>query len=323
MENEFENPLKSSVTNSWVLLLALVLISFGGLLFIGQVLAWGFVIVVTGSATAYQDLLLNPMGDPDSKWLLMVVQGLNHMGGFLVAPLIFYFTLVKGRFFHDYFRPQANLPMVLLLTVLVSFSFMIVDTFFIEWNESIKLPESMSGLEQWAKALEDSMKELTTYLTKFDSPGYFILAVVVIAVLPGIGEELIFRGLLQNIFLRMNKNPHIAIWLAAFFFSAIHFQFYGFFPRLFLGALFGYLYFWTGNLLVPIVAHFFNNFFSVAALYAYQRGLTDIDPETSEALPLTYIIVFGVLFMVLIVYFKKYVSANKENRENDRMVGSL
>ena len=181
----------------------------------------------------------------------------------------------------------------------------------------------MSGLEQWAKALEDSMKELTTYLTKFDSPGYFILAVVVIAVLPAIGEELIFRGLLQNIFLRMNKNPHIAIWLAAFFFSAIHFQFYGFFPRLFLGALFGYLYFWTGNLLVPIVAHFFNNFFSVAALYAYQRGLTDIDPETSEALPLTYIIVFGVLFMVLIVYFKKYVSANKENRENDRMVGSL
>jgi len=323
MKNEIENPLNPSVTNPWLLLLALVLISFGGLLFIGQVLAWGFVTIISGSATAYQDLLLNPMGDPDTRWLLMVVQGLNHMGGFLIAPLIFYFTLVKGRFFHDFFRPQSNMAMVLVLTVMVSFSFMIVDTFFIEWNESIKLPESLSGLEQWAKALEDSMKELTVYLTKFDSPEYFLLAVVAIAVLPGIGEELVFRGLLQNIFLRMNKNPHIAIWLAAFFFSAIHFQFFGFFPRLLLGALFGYLYYWTGNLLVPIFAHFFNNFFSVLALYAYQKGLTDIDPETAEALPLSYIIVFGVLFIVLIVYFRNYVLANKENRENDSMVGRI
>jgi len=323
MKNEFENPLNSSVTKSWLLLLSLVLISFGGLLFIGQVLAWGFVTIFTGSSTAYQDLLLNPMGDPDTRWLLMVVQGLNHMGGFLIAPLIFYFTLVKGRFFHDFFKPQSNMAMVLVLTVMVSFSFMIVDTFFIEWNESIKLPESLSGLEQWAKALEDSMKELTVYLTKFDSPEYFLLAVVAIAVLPGIGEELVFRGLLQNIFLRMNKNPHIAIWLAAFFFSAIHFQFFGFFPRLLLGALFGYLYYWTGNLLVPIFAHFFNNFFSVLALYAYQKGLTDIDPETAEALPFTYIIVFGVLFIVLIVYFRNYVLTNKENRENDSMVGRI
>lgn len=323
MKNEIENPLYPSATNPWVLLLALTLISIGGLFFIGQVLAWGFVTVITGSTSAYMDLMRNPMADPETRWILMVVQGLNHVGGFLIAPLIFYFTLVKGRFFKDFFRPQANMLMVLLLTLMVSFSFMIVDTIFIEWNESIVLPESLSALEQWARNLEDSMKELTVYLTKFDSAGYFLLAVVVVAVLPGIGEELIFRGLLQNIFLRMNRNPHFAIWLAAFFFSAIHFQFFGFLPRMLLGALFGYLYYWTGNLIVPVVAHFFNNFFSLLALYAYQKGLTDIDPETAEALPMTYIIAFGVLFIVLIVYFKNYVSTHKENMEDDRMVGSL
>ncbi len=320
MTNNIENPLASSPSKPWVLLLSLTGIIIGGLLFIGPALAWIFVTVVTGDTSAFLYILEHPMADADTKWLLMAIQGFNHVGGFLIAPLIFWYTMVKDRFTQAFFPTLSGMPLILLLTILISFAFMVADTFFIEWNESIKLPASLSAFEQWIREMEDSMKELTVYLTKFDSIPYFLFATVVVAVLPGVGEELLFRGLLQNILLRMYKNHHVAIWLAAFLFSAIHFQFYGLVPRMLLGALFGYLYHWTGNLIVPMVAHFFNNFISLVALYGYQHGLTDIDPETAEALPLPYIMAFSGLFIVLIVYFKKYIS---ENRKDDRLVGGI
>ena len=191
------------------------------------------------------------------------------------------------------------------------FSFMVVNTVFIEWNASLKLPEAWSGFEQWAEDLEGSMEVLTKYLTNFESTGYLLAAIVVIAVIPGIGEELLFRGFLQNLFKRIFKNDHVAIWVAAILFSAIHFQFYGFVPRMLLGALFGYLYVWTGSLIIPIVAHFMNNFLSLIALYSHQKGLTDIDVESTEALPTMYIIIFSVLFAVTLIYFKNYLAKPK------------
>ena len=161
------------------------------------------------------------------------------------------------------------------------------------------------------------MKVLTEFLTDFDSTGYFILAIFVIAVIPGIGEELLFRGFLQNILRRIFKNDHVAIWTAAIVFSAIHFQFYGFIPRVLLGALFGYLYVWTGNLLIPICAHFINNSVSLIALYIYQKGLTDIDVESTEALPTVYVLIFSALFVVTLAYFKNYLAKNNEHEKLD------
>ena len=162
------------------------------------------------------------------------------------------------------------------------------------------------------------MKVLTEFLTEFESPGYFILAIVVIAVIPGVGEELLFRGFLQNILKRIFKNDHIAIWIAAILFSAIHFQFYGFIPRMLLGALFGYLYVWTGNLLIPIIAHFLNNSISLIALYIYQKGLIDIDVESTEALPIAYVLIFSTLFVVTLMYFKNYLAKSNNHERLDR-----
>jgi hypothetical protein len=197
------------------------------------------------------------------------------------------------------------------------FSFMIVNTVFIEWNANISLPEYFSGFENWAIDLEDRMEVLTEYMTNFESTGYFILSIIVIAVIPGIGEELLFRGFLQNILRRIFKNDHAAVWVAAILFSAIHFQFFGFVPRMLLGALFGYLYLWSGNLLVPMTAHFFNNGFSLAALYFYKKGLTDIDVESTDALPLVYIIIFSALFVITLLYFKNYLTKPKTDERLD------
>jgi membrane protease YdiL (CAAX protease family) len=122
----------------------------------------------------------------------------------------------------------------------------------------------------------------------------FLAAIVILAIVPAIGEELLFRGILQNKIEMLSKNKHIAIWITAFIFSFIHFQFYGFVPRLLLGALFGYLYIWSGNLTIPILAHFINNGFTLLLLYA---GVNFEMSVPMEITILSFILVISFLYI--------------------------
>ena len=313
------NPLNAKDTSAWLLLLSLVGITLGGVFFIGQVLAFFTAFIMSGVGfSEILEILQNPTAYPEQRLMFLTFQGMASLGGFIIAPLIFYYTLVQGNLIEDFIKIPTNLLTSLFVVVIIVFSFMVINTLFIEWNTSIKLPESMAGLERWAEDLEESMEVLTKYLTDFESPEYLIVAIVVIAIIPGIGEELLFRGFLQNILKRITKNDHMAIWITAVLFSAIHFQFYGFIPRMLLGALFGYLYVWSGNLLIPIVAHFLNNFVSLMALYIHQKGLTDLDVESTEALPTMYILIFSALFVVSLVYYKNYLAKPDTNEGLER-----
>ncbi|NJN24522.1 MAG: CPBP family intramembrane metalloprotease [Cyclobacteriaceae bacterium] len=320
MDNSI-NPLYAQGKNPWILVIALLGITIGGIFLIGQVLAFVAAIMISGlSLTELMNVLANPTAYPEQRMMILIVQGVSSVGGFVIAPLIFYYTLVGNHIFRDFIQLPPNIIPTLVVAVVMVFSFMVVNTIFIEWNANIELPGFMAGFEQWAKNLESSMEVLTSYLTDFESTQYFFLAIFIIAVIPGIGEELLFRGLLQNLLRRIFKNDHVAVWVAAIIFSAIHFQFYGFVPRMLLGALFGYLYLWTNNLLVPMVAHFLNNGFSLFALYVYKKGLTDIDVESTEALPTVYIIFFSALFAVSLFYFKNYLTiSNSDERLDSRL----
>ncbi len=205
-----------------------------------------------------------------------------------------------------FFRPLHTDSFNLMgLTGLIVISFMFVNAFFIEWNIDMKLPEALSGLEDQMLKLEESAKKLTEQLTQFDNIGQFILALTVIAIIPAIGEELLFRGILQNLLVNVSRNIHLSIWISAFLFSAIHFQFFGFIPRMLLGALFGYLYYWSGNLLYPMVAHFINNGFTLLMIYLYRSDITNFDIENTESVPITTVLIFGVITTALLYYFKK------------------
>lgn len=321
MSNNEINPLYANGKSPWVLLFSLFGITLGGVFLIGQVLAFVTAMLFSGVGISdLQDILINPTAYPEQRLMFLSLQGMSSIGGFIIAPLIFYYSIVKGNFKEDFIDFPTNTLNIIFTTLAITFSFMIVDTVFIEWNAGITLPEYFSGIEQWAERMEESMQVLTEYLTDFESTGYFVLAIIVIAVIPGIGEEILFRGFLQNILKRIFKNDHAAVWVAAILFSAIHFQFYGFIPRMLLGALFGYLYLWTGNLLVPIVAHFFNNSLSLFALYFYQKGKLDIDVESTDALPTVYIIIFSVLFVIMLLYFKNQLAKDKSYEGLDRRI---
>ncbi len=187
-------------------------------------------------------------------------------------------------------------------------SFMVVNSVFIDWNQNITFPEFMSGLEKMARSMEDKLAEVTAYLTHFDSFGQFAIAFVVIAVIPAFGEEIVFRGIIQNEFYRGTKNIHIAIWMSAIIFSAFHIQFFGFVPRMLLGALFGYALLLVRQSLPGGAGPFFNNGASVIAMYFYQQGKIPIDIETVEAAPWPAVLSASAITAVLLFVFKKYYS---------------
>lgn len=134
------------------------------------------------------------------------------------------------------------------------------------WNQQLRLPEFLHPVEDWMRQQEEAARQLTDiFLSDKSIPGLFF-NLIVIAVLAGIGEELFFRGALQRILAKWTANHHAVIWFAAILFSAFHIQFYGFLPRMLLGAFFGYLLYWSGNIWVPVFAHTINNAMAVVTL---------------------------------------------------------
>ncbi|MEG0253740.1 MAG: CPBP family intramembrane glutamic endopeptidase, partial [Muribaculaceae bacterium] len=177
----------------------------------------------------------------------------------------------------------------------------------VSWNESVTLPESMKGVEQWARESEQMAKMLTDSLLKDMSIIDFSVLILLVGVLTGFSEELFFRGLLQRIFLSRPMNAHLAIWLAAFIFSALHFQFFGFVPRLLLGAFFGYLLMWTGSLWVPIIAHMINNSGVVIVQYLTQHKIIAVDVDTigTTSDSLIIAIASAIITICAVYYFFK------------------
>lgn len=130
-------------------------------------------------------------------------------------------------------------------------------------NSQITFPEFMSPVEQWMKSREESALRLTSLFLSQEGLASLLANIFVIAIIAGVGEEFFFRGVLQSIIGKWSPNPHLTIWIVAILFSAIHFQFYGFIPRMLLGAFFGYLLLWSRNMWVPVFIHFINNAFAV------------------------------------------------------------
>ncbi|WP_316741675.1 CPBP family intramembrane glutamic endopeptidase [Pedobacter antarcticus] len=187
---------------------------------------------------------------------------------FLVPPLLLArLEHMKLREFIGMRRPDAG--NLLIVAALMACSLPVIEWMAI-WNQQMVLPDWLKPLEEWMRAKEDEATRLTLAFLKVNNAGDYLINLVVIALLPAIGEEFLFRGAIQRSFKRMFANPHIAIWVAAFIFSAIHMQFFGFLPRLLLGAMFGYIYWWTGSIWYAVFAHFLNNGYAVTMAWYMQ-----------------------------------------------------
>ncbi len=163
------------------------------------------------------------------------------------------------------------------ITLLIYFVGMPALNQIVYWNQEISLPDMFSGFEKWCRDMEDQAEMLTQGLLSSTSLMPTIVNILLIGVLTGIGEEFFFRGAFQKMLIWCKVNPHASIWTAAVVFSALHFQFFGFIPRLLLGAFFGYLYWWSGNIWVNSFAHALNNSLVIISTWCINKGYLSED----------------------------------------------
>jgi membrane protease YdiL (CAAX protease family) len=163
-----------------------------------------------------------------------------------------------------------------LIAVTICLAALPMVSYTAEWNSSIHFPNSLKNIENWMRIKENAANETIKIFFINNSLGNMISNLFVIAFMAGLSEEIFFRGFIQKLFVENKINHHLAIWITAILFSAIHLQFFGFVPRMLLGAVLGYLYYYSGNLWLSIIAHTVNNGFAV--VMAYLTGSIDHDP---------------------------------------------
>ena len=211
---------------------------------------------------------------------MKIAQGLSSIFMFVVPPIVYYYvTRMKHQMYDLGFRKPANPWWLLLIGVVLMFISLPVTNQLTRWNEAMSFGGVFEKLEENLKMLEETAAATTEKMLNVDTIGGLLLNLLVIALIPAVGEELTFRGVLQQGLMRRVKSPHVAILLSAAIFSFIHFQFYGFLPRMFLGILLGYMFYITGSLWTSIAMHFVNNGTAVVLYYLNYKGIIDIDPE--------------------------------------------
>jgi len=267
---------------------------------IGIVLAYPFVDGNVLSRLQYMD----QMSHSGDLGLMRYFQFISQLGFFILPALLTAFLIQKNAF--QYLN--LNKAPILLHSIIGLFIIVAANPFS-EWliyqNNLIQLPESLSSIEEWMRNAEAKAAEMTNTFLEMESLSDYIINIIMIGIFAAVGEELLLRGILQPLFIKIFKNAHAGIWIAAFLFSFIHFQFYGFFARLFMGAILGYLFLYTRNLWIPIIIHFFNNAMAVTIVYITKVPLdsTNLDQmEFSEygglyAILSLSLVILGIIFL--------------------------
>lgn len=261
---------------------------------------------------------LSNLGHPDYVNVLKYFQAVQSVGLFVIPPFIlgWFFSGNSFRYLRLTRKVSGN---TIILTALIMISAIPFINLLAHLNAQLSLPDFMSSIEEWMKQTEETAQELTKTFLTAETPGDLLLNILIIAVIPALGEELLFRGVVQRLFSEWTRSSHAGILISAIIFSAMHLQFFGFIPRTILGILFGYMLVWSGRMWIPVTAHFVNNAVAVTVYYYVQRKMISEDVETFGAEPghWIYIIPSVVIFIILLVIFYK----RTKNPRNHNIVG--
>ena len=267
-----------------------------------KVIQWlGCIFLLSMFAAGSMFVFEQPLSVTSLKW----IQLFQSAAMFLLPPLCMAYLWAKAPMKWlkvDNFQSfkVSSMAILLMLVALPAIN-LLADI-----NQQVALPTFLEPLEAWMKTQEETAKQLTEQFLSVTIYSGLIINILLMALLPAIAEELTFRGVLQRLFQGSNvsdfhtvKVPHIAIWVTAILFSAIHMQFYGFIPRMLMGALFGYMLVWTGSLWVPILMHFTNNAMAVILYFVATRAGWDM--EKVDAIGTGDTLWLGIVSLVLTV----------------------
>lgn len=280
-----------------VAFLVIILLSVGLFFSLSTVVA----IIIYG-----KDIMLN-LNDlsPESISAMKLIQAGTHLGLFLIPALVFSFLsgISVGKYLNIANFPSGKQVIMSLVIIIVALP---IIGLLNEINMQMTLPSALAGIENWMKEMEENAKQVTEAIVLTDNFNSYLANLFVIAVLPAIGEEFVFRGVLMRIFSSFIKNIHLNIFIISFLFSAMHVQFYGFLPRFALGMLLGYLFYWSGSLWLPILVHFINNGLTVTIYFLFQSKIITQNPDDFGNIPDYNALIFNVIILGLIfIWFYK------------------
>lgn len=274
-----------------------------GVIAAGYIIGAGIVVAMFGVNALKQIAQLN-LNDPNAAEGLWILQIVSTTIPIFAAAFIFARFVVKDT--RQYLRTSFKFPWFLIIIV---FCVMMVSTPLIEGlaniNQRLQLPDFLSALQKWMRDTEDRAQHLTTLLLQMKTISSLLFKLFLVGLLTAVVEEFMFRGCIQTIILKWSKNKHVAVWVTAVLFSAFHLEFFGFLPRLFLGALFGYFVVWSGSIWPAVWAHFINNGTAVFVSYLYQNKMISVNPDDTHIFNLP-----AYLFSLIIVVFLLYLYRN-------------
>lgn len=190
----------------------------------------------------------------------------------------------------------------LLLALGIMFTAALAAAALAQLNEQIPIPKNTAD---YFRKLEDNYSRQVEAMTNIRTFGDYMIAIVMIALLPAIFEETFFRGGMQNLLTRWSGKPWLAILVTSLIFSIIHLSYYGFLARICLGVVLGLIFYYSRSLWLSITAHFFNNAIAVTQMYILIRQGKLPKEAMNETYPVWWGIAGAILLYILFIRFKK------------------
>jgi uncharacterized protein len=255
----------------------------------------------SGSSDKIMDKLLAPENTSRMMW----VQFISTFFLFFL-PAVFYALIChKKPFTHLGFAHTVNIKEIIIVVAIITACLPLVDVLS---ELTLKLPFPKAVLKHF-QDVEDNYDKQVGAFTQMKTFGDYILSLIVIAFLPALFEETLFRGGIQNLLTRWTKIPVLAITITAILFSAAHFSYIGFLSRVALGFILGWIYYRTGNIWLNIIGHFTNNAIAVTSIYVSAKtsaaAVTNTDPYIPLWTGLVSLVVVYLLFIVFENFCKK------------------
>lgn len=242
--------------------------------------------------------ILQLLSNGDNIGLVKILIFAQHLILFILLPIIYISIIYQNRWKSFLLFDIPKFEQIVLFGALL-ISLYPVMGYLAHFISTLNLPEWMNSLDT------ESMSSLESLLV-MDNVGVLVVNIFVIGILPGIGEELLFRGVIQKELMVVIKNPHLSIFITALIFGLFHFQVVGLFPKVLIGMVLGYAYFYTKNIIVPMLLHALNNSLATISMYFFQKNIEETKTENFESLNFWLVLLFFGLSMIIFIRIQRH-----------------
>ncbi len=245
--------------------------------------------------------LVDLLANPEKRWVIRLAFGASHFVGFIlssfaIGAILGYIHMPKIVTWIKGFQVKQLAAWLMLLLVCYPFA------------GALGYLAGKIPLPEWLSEAEDSSYRALEGLITMEDSWQLLGNLIIIAIIPGVGEEMFFRGIIQTYLQNRYRSQWIVLLASAFIFAAFHLQFAGFFPKLVIGWVLAASYYYTQNLIYPILIHMINNGFQVWVAYLHPERIeesADIPAPTGVQVMLV-VLTLPVIYILFQYITKKY-----------------